>query len=151
MTVDFGTPKTAYIGKTALTKQLLAGRFAISTLLDISAIRDTTVETCETFPKKHVKIFGDYGPAIMNDRRLRREVISYGSIRTSKRTGNPIVLSPEWKLVLVEIDDDAALAVAEVSLTSGKISYVEEMQYFLNELEINLRKRDSEAYITFQP
>jgi hypothetical protein len=149
VTVNFGKAKQAWVGKSPLTKAIMNGAFGIATSLDIGQVQEAAARTCADFPVKNRKLLGTYKPCIQADRPNReREVIAYGST-TRAKTGKDIVITPCWKLGLGSgvQDHQFTIVLLYAKLTSGKIDEVEELEYFLNELERVLRESDPKATV----
>jgi hypothetical protein len=148
MSIGFGKPKTAWYGKTRLTKVINRGGFGVSTGLDIDKVRVVAIQTCNEFPVKKARLIrSPMRPLI----RVRKgvEVISYGIVATSKKTGEEYMPVPSWELALGNGTGAYRyrITLAYAKLFSGKIDEVEELEYFLNELERNLRRLDPQAMI----
>lgn len=138
--------------KSVGAKRLLAGSFTISTSLEVSDIQEALIDASRNFPRKKT-MFGMSGPVIMRDKRLDLEVVAYGSIAKTK-TGGETVLDPDWSLALRASDEASPeLAVARLKGSGSEVSEIEEMEYFIIELECNMRTRDTSATtaITFRP
>lgn len=148
MSVSFGKPKTAWYGKTRLTKAINRGGFGISTGLDAGKIQDAATQTCGEFPVKQARLIRSPMKPLI---RMRKgtEVISYGVVGTDSKTGREYMSVPSWELALGSGADGYRyrIVLAYARLFSGKIDEVEELEYFLNELERNLRSLDSQAAI----
>lgn len=147
MSVSFGKAKQAWVGKSALTKQLMNGAFGVSTSLDMNKLRDAAAHTCEQFPAKDCGfLLGRHKPVIQINSRLKQQVIAYGRISKTSQRVFPI----DWELGLRPGVQgyQFMISVVHASLTSGKIDQVEEMEYFINELERNLGDLDPQAAIS---
>lgn len=151
MTVSFGSPKTAWFGKTALTKSILKGYFRINTTLGFDEIEQAIVETCTNYPVKTRHFLGDEKVVYRYRKQVKQKVVSYGSFSTAK-DGDDFVAAPEWSLAPVVIRDNGkeykVFKVVTAKMVSGKINNVEEMECFLNELEQRLRRQDAQAAVT---
>ncbi len=148
MSVDFGKPQTAWYGKSKLTKAINRGGFGLATSLGLDKVQEAAVRTCREFPVKKARIVrSPMKPVIMTKKGA--EVIAYGMVDTNKKTGKEYVLIPEWELALGSGADshNFRIILRYAKLYSGKISEVEELEYFLNELERNLRHLDPEATV----
>jgi hypothetical protein len=151
MTVRFGDPKTALFGKTPLTKEILEGAFHIRTHLDFSALEQAIIETCQAYPVRHGRLTGDKKPVYQYRKKVKQKVVSYGATAKTKTDGSDIVLIPQWSLAPVTIKHGGEVyqvfKTVYAQMTSGKIHDVEEIEYFLNELERRLRLEDAQATI----
>lgn len=151
MTVSFGSPKTAWFGRTALTKSILKGYFLINTTLGFDEIEQAIVETCADYPVKTRRFLGDEKVVYRYRKGVKQKVVSYGS-PTKAKDGGELVLIPEWSLAPVAIKDSGreykVFKVVTARMASGKINNVEEMEYFLNDLEKRLRLKDAQAAVT---
>jgi len=148
MSVSFGNPKTAWYGKTRLTKAINHGGFGVSTSLDIGKVQAAAVQTCQEFPVKKARLVRfPMKPMMMTRKGV--EVIAYGMVNTNKKTGKEYVGSSSWQLALGSGADgyDYRIILAYAQLHSGKIDEVGELEYFLNELERNLQHQDPRASI----
>jgi len=148
MSVSFGNPQTAWYGKSKLTKQIQQG-FGLSTKLDIGQVQEAAVRTCKEFPPKKVPLVRDQRkPMIMGDGK-GNDLIWYGLAGVGK-SGKERVYGPQWKLALGSgtAGYQYTIALAYAKLYSGKISDVVELEFFLNELERNLREADPQATIS---
>lgn len=148
MSVSFGKPKTAWYGKTRLTKAISREGFGISTELDIDKVQDAAVQTCKEFPVKKARLIRSPMKPLI---RVRKgvEVISYGIVGTNSKTGGEYMSVPRWELALGSGAGGYKyrIVLAYATLISGKIDEVEELEYFLNEMERNVRNLDSRAAI----
>jgi hypothetical protein len=155
VTVDFGKARQVFFGKSPLTKALAGGAFGISTTLTMDQVRDAAALTCREYPAKK-RFLQSMAPRIV-ERKSGRQVIAYGSL-TQRRTASgetvetvlDTALDLKWELVLGAGLPGYAYVIilARHTETSGKINEVEELQYFLNELERNLRALDPHAEIS---
>jgi hypothetical protein len=148
MSVTFGKVTTAFFGKTSLTKAISNGAFLIKSSLDLAQIWQVAAKTCEEYPPKRRRIGGEYR-AVIRRERSGRQFIAYGSSALSK-SGEHIVLIPEWKLACVDIEGYKVFKLASAKLFSGSISEVQEMEFWINEFERNLRSRDPVATVTLE-
>lgn len=154
MSVDFGKPRQVFFGKSPLTRALTSGAFGVSTSLTMDEVRDAAAVTCREYPIKK-RFMRQVGPRIVQ-RKNGLEVIAYGGL-TRRRTpaGQTVetVLDTAtdvcWELALGAglPGYPYVILLARYTETSGKINDVEELQYFLNELERNLRALDRQAEI----
>lgn len=148
MSVSFGNPKTAWYGKTRLTKDINNSGFGISTDLDISQVQAAAVQTCREFPVKKARLTrSPMKPVITAKKGV--EVIAYGVVGTNKQTGKEYVAPSSWHLALGSGTGEYKyrIVLAYAQLYSGKINEVEELEFFLNELERNLQHQDPRARI----
>jgi hypothetical protein len=147
MSVNFGKATTAWFGNTSLTKAINRGGFGLSTSLDLSKVQDAADRTCKEYPVKQARLVRTpMRPMIMESK--GREVISYGLAGPDK-SGRERVFGPSWQLALGGPTDGYQFTIILVyaQLHSGKIDEVKELEYFLNELERNLRDLDPQAMI----
>ncbi len=147
MSVDFSNSKTAWYGKTNLTKAVHRNGFGLATSLSISEVGDAVELTCKGYPEKKAAFRIVLKPVTALEK--GHDVIAYGNAVPSKRTGKEIVLSPRWKLGLSGPVGNYKyrIVLLHAQLHSGKIAEVEELGHFINELERNLRNMDPEARI----
>jgi hypothetical protein len=155
MSVDFGKPRQVFFGKSPLTQALTRGAFGVSTSLTMDQVRDAAAVTCREYPIKK-RFMQQVGPRIVQ-RKNGREVIAYGDL-TRRRTPNGQTVETvldtatdlRWELALGTglPGYPYVILLARHTETSGKINDVEELQYFLNELERNLRALDRQAEIS---
>lgn len=148
MSVTFGKVTTAFFGKTSLTKSISNGAFYIKSTLDLAQVWQVAAQTCEGYPPKRKRIGGEYR-AVIRRERSGHEFIAYGSSSLSK-SGGYIVLIPEWKLACVEVQGYKVFKLASAKVFSGAISEVQEMEFWINEFERNLRSRDPGATVTLE-
>jgi hypothetical protein len=96
------------------------------------------------------------GPRVV-ERKNGREVIAYGSLTKRRTASGDLVetvldaaIDLKWELALGTglPGYEYVVILARHTETSGKINEVEELQYFLNELERSLRRMDPQAEIT---
>lgn len=155
MSVDFGKARQVFFGKSPLTKALTRGAFGVSTTLTMDQLRDAAALTCREYPIKK-RFLQSMGPRIVQ-RKSGHEVIAYGSLAQRRSASGELVQTvpdnaPDvrWELVLGAglPGYPYVILLARYTETSGKINEVEELQYFLNELEHNLRALDPQAEIS---
>lgn len=155
MSVDFGKARQVFFGKSPLTKALTSGAFGVSTTLTMDQLRHAAAVTCREYPLKR-RFLQSMGPRIVQ-RKNDLEVIAYGSLtqrRTARGESVETVLDNasdvRWELALGAglPGYEYVILLARHTETSGKINEVEELQYFINELERNLRALDPQAEIT---
>jgi len=154
VSVDFGKARQVFFGKSPLTKAITSGAFGVSTTLTMDQVRDAAALTCREYPVKK-RLLQSMAPRIVQ-RKSGHEVIAYGAL-TQRKTPNggsvqtvlDNALDVQWELALgTGIPGYACvILLARYTERSGKINEVEELQYFLNELERNLRVLDSQAEI----
>ncbi len=150
MSVEWSKRDTsdAYVGKSKLTKQINDDGFGITTSLAATQVWDAMKKTCLGYPRKEHKFpKGQSGPVAQNIKGT--DVVAYGPIGVHKNTGQDVVGIPDWALVLTKGSGSYAyvLRLARAKVQNGKIWSVEEMGYWVNELEGNLRVADAEASI----
>ena len=149
MSVSFGNVKTAFFGKTNLTKTLINGAFHINSGLNIAQVWQVAARTCEEYPAKRKRMqFGEY-KAVIRRERSGQQFIAYGSSAASK-SGEDVVLIPQWKLACVEIQGHKFLKLASAKLRSGSIYEVEEMEFWINSFEHNLQAIDRGATVMLE-
>lgn len=148
MSVTFGKVTTAFFGKTSLTKAICNGAFWIRSSLDIAQVWQVAARTCEEYPPKRRRISGECR-AVIRRERSGAQFIAYGSSALSK-IGEHIVLIPDWKLACVEIGGYKVFKLASAQLASGAITEVQEMEYWINEFEHNLRAHDPAATVILE-
>lgn len=155
MSVDFGKPGQVFFGKSPLTKALIRGAFGVSTALTMDQLREAAALTCRDYPVKK-RFMNLMGPRIVQ-RKNGLEVIAYGYLRKrNTSSGESVEIVPDsafdmkWELALGAglVGYAYVILLARHTETSGKINEVEELQYFLNELERNLRALDPKAGIS---
>jgi hypothetical protein len=155
VSVDFGKARQVFFGKSPLTKELTRGAFGVSTKLTMDQVRDAAAITCREYPVKK-RFMQSMAPRIVQ-RKSGHEVIAYGGLaRRRTASGESVETVPDtasdvrWELALGAGVPGYAYAIilARYTDTSGKINEVEELQYFLNELERNLRRLDPQAEIS---
>ena len=83
-------------------------------------------------------------------RKSGREIIAYGGLARTLETVPDTAADVRWELALGPGLPGYACVIflARYTETSGKINEIEELQYFLNELERNLRRLDPQAQIS---
>jgi hypothetical protein len=147
MSVDFSDAKTAWYGKTKLTKAIHRNGFGLATSLTIGEVGKAIELTCKEFPEK--KAFFREIMKPVTSLEGGHNVISYGGVVIGKKAGKEIVPVPEWKLGLAGPVDSYKyrIVLLKAKLHSGKIDEVEELGHFINELERNLRGMDPAARI----
>ncbi len=147
MSVDFGNSKTAWYGKTKLTKAIHRNGFGVATSLSISEVGNAVELTCRKYPEKKALFRQIMKPVTAVER--GHSVVSYGTVYPSKQTGKEIVVGAEWKLGLSGPvgSYQYRIVLVHAKLHSGKIDEVEELGHFINELERNLRDMDPAARI----
>ena len=135
MSVDFGKPRQVFFGKSPLTKELTRGAFGVSTKLTMDQVRDAAITCREYLVKK--RFMQSMAPRIVQRKSGHETVPDTAS-------------DVRWELALGAGVPGYAYAIilARYTETSGKINEVEELQYFLNELERNLRRLDPQAEIS---
>lgn len=155
MSVDFGSPRQAFFGKSSLTKAITRGAFGVSSSLTMDQVREAAVLTCRGYPVKK-RFLGQAGPRIVQ-RKNGHEVIAYGYLDRRRtpdgrtiETVRDTAVALDWELALATgvPGYPYAILLARYTETSGKIDEVKELQYFLNELERNLRALDPQAEIS---
>jgi hypothetical protein len=118
-------------------------------------VRDAAAITCKEYPVKK-RFMQSMAPRIVQ-RKSGHEVIAYGGLAQRKTaSGGSVETVPDtasdvrWELALGTGVPGCAYVIilARYTETSGKINEVEELQYFLNELERNLRTLDPQAEIS---
>lgn len=148
MSVSFGKATTAWYGKTKLTKTINKNGFGVSTSLDIGQVQAAAMQACHEFPVKKAPLVRTPMKPMLATRK-GVDVIAYGLIHTSKKTGKEFVAGESWALALgsgiSRYNYRIVLTYAE--LHSGTIDEVKELEYFLNEWERNLRNQDPQATI----
>jgi hypothetical protein len=155
VSVDFGKARQVFFGKSPLTKAITSGAFGVSTVLTMDQVRDAAALTCKEYPVKK-RFLQSMAPRIVQ-RKSGQQVIAYGAL-TQRRTasGGSVetvldnALDVQWELALgAGLPGYACVIIlARYTERSGKIDEVEELQYFLNELERNLRVLDPRAEIS---
>jgi hypothetical protein len=148
MSVTFGKVTRAFFGKTSLTKTIFNGVFVVKSSLDIAEVWQMAAETCDGYPPKHRRLGGEFR-AVIRRERSGREFIAYGSSIKSK-SGENIVLIPDWKLACGESRGCMFFKIASARLLSGSIKEVEEMESWINEFERNLQNRDPGSAVTLE-
>lgn len=148
MSVTFGRVTRAFFGKTSLTKTIFNGTFVLKSSLDIAQIWQIAAETCDNYPPKPRRIGGEFR-AVIRRESSGRQFISYGSSIKSK-SGEHIVLIPDWELALRESRAHIFFKIASARLLSGSIKEVEDMEFWINEFERNLRNRDPGSSVTLE-
>jgi hypothetical protein len=146
MSVDFSNSKTAWYGKTKLTKEIHRNGFGLATSLGIGEVGKAIELTCAQYPEKKGLFRRIMKPVTSAEK--GHNVISYGPV-TQGKTGKEIVIMPEWKLGLAGPvgNYEYRIVLLRAQLHSGKIDEVEELGHFINELEHNLRDMDPDAKI----
>lgn len=146
MSVDFSKSKTAWYGKTKLTKAIHRNGFGLTTSLSISEVGNAIELTCRQYPEKKTFFREIMKPVTSVEK--GGSVISYGGAIMGK-AGKEVVIAARWKLGLAGPVDNYKyrIVLLHAKLTSGKIDEVEELGHFVNELEQNLRTMDPEARI----
>ena len=136
MSVDFGKARQVFFGKSPLTKELTRGAFGVSTKLTMDQVRDAAAITCREYLVKK-RFMQSMAPRIVQRKSGHETVPDTAS-------------DVRWELALGAGVPGYAYAIilARYTETSGKINEVEELQYFLNELERNLRRLDPQAEIS---
>ena len=136
MSVDFGKARQVFFGKSPLTKELTRGAFGVSTKLTMEQVRDAAAITCREYLVKK-RFMQSMAPRIVQRKSGHETVPDTAS-------------DVRWELALGAGVPGYAYAIilARYTETSGKINEVEELQYFLNELERNLRRLDPQAEIS---
>jgi hypothetical protein len=148
MSVDFSDSKTAWYGKTKLTKVIHRNGFGIATSASVGEVGKAIELTCEQYPEKKA-IFRQIMKPIAS-LEGDHNVISYGAVSaTLAKAGKEKVVVPQWKLGLAGPIDSYKyrIVLMQAKLFSGKIAEVEELGHFINELERNLRDIDPGATI----
>jgi hypothetical protein len=148
VSVTFGKVKTAYFGKTDLTKAISNGAFVIRSGLDIAQVWKVAAQTCAEYPPKRRRIVGECR-AVIRRERSGQEFIVYGPSSPSK-SGGYLVLIPDWKLACGESNGYKFLRLATAKLLSGSIQEAGEMEFWINEFERNLRSLDPGATVTLE-
>jgi hypothetical protein len=145
LSVSFGKPGTAFVGKTNLTKAIHGNGFGITTSLDAPTVWQTARKTCREYPERKEWLTGLHGPRIQHSNRAGAELITYGMLTKDQDQ----VSVRHWALALAKGTGNYSytLRLAYAKLVSGKIDHIEELEYFLNELEGNLRLLDPNAAI----
>jgi hypothetical protein len=136
VSVDFGKARQVFFGKSPLTKELTRGAFGVSTKLTMDQVRDAAAITCREYLVKK-RFMQSMAPRIVQRKSGHETVPDTAS-------------DVRWELALGAGVPGYAYAIilARYTETSGKINEVEELQYFLNELERNLRRLDPQAEIS---
>ena len=147
MSVDFNNPKTAWYGKTKLTKVIHRNGLGLATNLSISEIGSAIERACQQYPEKNAIFRQVKKPVTAVEK--GHNVIFYGAVSHGKKTGKEIVLVPDWKLGLTGPAGSYQFRIVllHATLRSGKIAEVEELGHFINELERSLRDMDPQARI----
>jgi hypothetical protein len=146
MSVDFGNAKTAWYGKSKLTKAIHRNGFGLTTRLSVAEIGSAIELTCEQYPEKKAIFRQIMKPVTALQKGYN--VVSYGAVIQGKM-GKEVVPTPDWKLGLAGPvgNYEYRLVLLHAKLHSGKIDEVEELGHFINELESNLRNMDPQARI----
>jgi hypothetical protein len=146
MSVDFGNAKTAWYGKTKLTKALHRNGFGLTTRLSVAEIGNAIELTCKQYPPKKALFRQVMKPVTALQKGYN--VVSFG-ITMEGKTGKEVVPTPEWRLGLAGPvgNYEYRIVLLRATLHSGKINEVEELGNFINELESNLRNVDPQARI----
>jgi hypothetical protein len=148
VSVTFGRVTRAFFGRTSLTKTIFNGVFVVKSSLDIAEVWPVAAETCDGYPPKRRRIGGEFR-AVIGHERPGQEFIAYGSSIKSK-SGEHIVLIPDWKLACGENRGRTFFRIASATLLSGSIKEVEEMESWINEFERNLQNRDPGSTVTLE-
>lgn len=147
MSVDFSNAKTAWYGKTKLTKAIQRNGFGLTTSLSIGDIGTAIELTCKQYPEERTLLREIMKPVTSVQK--GHNVVSYGGVARGKETGKEIVLIPQWRLGLAGPvgNYEYRIVLVRAMLHSGKIAEVEELGHFINELESNLHTMDPAARI----
>ena len=148
MSVTFGKVTRAFFGKTSLTKAIFNGVFVLKSSLDIAQVWQVAGQTCDEFPPRRRRIGGEFR-AVIRRERSGQEFIAYGSSIKSK-TGEHIVLIPDWMLACGESRDHIFFKLASARILSGSIKEVEEMEFWINVFERNMQNRDPGSTVTLE-